>query len=51
MSDVVFNRGVASSQAYMRRFGGRSPDDQPTPQLRQQALDWLSRDLTTCCSS
>jgi len=45
VSDVVFNRGVASSQAYMRRFGGRSPDDQPTPQLRQQALDWLSRDL------
>ena len=45
VSDVVFNRGVASSQAYQRRFGGRSPDDQPTPELRQQALDWLSRDL------
>ena len=43
--DVMFNRGVASSQAYQRRFGGKSPDDQPTPELRQQALDWLSRDL------
>ena len=43
--DVVFNRGVASSQAYQRRFGGKAPDDQPTPELRQQALDWLSRDL------
>ncbi|MFT4296141.1 MAG: phospholipase D-like domain-containing protein [Micropruina sp.] len=43
--DVVFNRGVASSQAYQRRFGGKPPDQQPTPQRRQEALDWLSRDL------
>ncbi len=43
--DVVFNRGVASSQAYQRRFGGLAPDAQPTAELRQQALDWLSRDL------
>ena len=43
--DVVFNRGVASSQAYQRRFAGLAPDAQPTPELRQQALDWLSRDL------
>lgn len=43
--DVVFNRGVASSQAYQRRFGGISPDDQPNPRRRQEALDWLSRDL------
>ena len=43
--DVVFNRGVASSQAYQRRFGGLAPDDQPTPERRQEALDWLSRDL------
>ena len=43
--DVVFNRGVASSQAYQRRFNGKAPDAQPTPELRQQALDWLSRDL------
>lgn len=44
-NDVVFNRGVASSQAYQRRFNGLPPDAQPTPELRQQALDWLSRDL------
>ena len=43
--DVVFNRGVASSQAYQRQFGGKSPDQQPTPERRQAALDWLSRDL------
>lgn len=43
--DVVFNRGVASSQAYQRQFGGRSPDQQPTAERRQAALDWLSRDL------
>ena len=43
--DVVFNRGVASSQAYQYRFGGLAPDKQPTPELRQEAFDWLSRDL------
>lgn len=43
--DVVFNRGVASSQAYQHRFSGLAPDKQPTSELRQAALDWLSRDL------
>ena len=43
--DVVFNRGVATSQAYQHRFNGLAPDQQPTPELRQAALDWLSRDL------
>jgi phosphatidylserine/phosphatidylglycerophosphate/cardiolipin synthase-like enzyme len=43
--DVFFNRGVASSQAYARRFHNLTPDQQPTPELRQEALDWLSRDL------
>ena len=43
--DVFFNRGVASSQAYSRRFGGLSPDDQPTAAKRKKALAWLSRDL------
>jgi phosphatidylserine/phosphatidylglycerophosphate/cardiolipin synthase-like enzyme len=42
---VFFNRGVASSQAYVRRFGNLKPDDQPTPAKRQEALDWLSREL------
>ncbi len=42
---IVFNRGVASSQAYQSRFGGLAPDEQPTAAARQLALDWLSRDL------
>ncbi|HVR38694.1 MAG TPA: hypothetical protein VMU84_06335, partial [Thermoanaerobaculia bacterium] len=29
-SDVFFNRGVASSQAYRTRFGNLPPDKQPT---------------------
>ena len=32
--DVFFNRGVASSQAYSRQFGGLAPDDQPTAAKR-----------------
>lgn len=43
--EIHANRGVASSQAYQRRFGGLSPDAQPTAAKRQLALDWLSRDL------
>ncbi len=43
--DVFFNRGVASSQAYARTFNNLAPDKQPTPRMRQAALDWLSRDL------
>ncbi len=43
--DVVFNRGVASSQAYQRTFHNLPPDEQPTPELRDKALAWLSRDL------
>lgn len=43
--DVFFNRGVASSQAYERRFGNKKPDDQPTKAKKQEALDWLTRDL------
>jgi phosphatidylserine/phosphatidylglycerophosphate/cardiolipin synthase-like enzyme len=42
--DVFFNRGVASSQAYRRRFGNKKPD-QLVPKKRQEALDWLTRDL------
>lgn len=42
---VFFNRGVASSQAYVRRFGNLKPDNQPTPAKRQEAYDWLSREL------
>jgi phosphatidylserine/phosphatidylglycerophosphate/cardiolipin synthase-like enzyme len=43
--DIFFNRGVASSQAYAHRFGNLSPDKQPTPKKRADALQWLSRDL------
>jgi len=43
--DVFFNRGVASSQAYSRRFHNLTPDEQPSTKDRQDALDWLSRDL------
>jgi phosphatidylserine/phosphatidylglycerophosphate/cardiolipin synthase-like enzyme len=43
--DVFFNRGVAASQAYMNRFQGLRPDEQPTAAKRKEALAWLSRDL------
>jgi phosphatidylserine/phosphatidylglycerophosphate/cardiolipin synthase-like enzyme len=43
--DVFFNRGVASSQAYARQFGNQRPDDLKPASKRQEALDWLSRDL------
>jgi phosphatidylserine/phosphatidylglycerophosphate/cardiolipin synthase-like enzyme len=43
--DVFFNRGVASSQAYARRFLNLSPSDQPSQRKRREALKRLSRDL------
>jgi phosphatidylserine/phosphatidylglycerophosphate/cardiolipin synthase-like enzyme len=46
--DIFFNRGVASSQAYRRRFGNKSPDQfekAGQDAKAQEALDWLSRDL------
>lgn len=39
--DVYFNRGVAGSQAYVRRFGDRPPGQVPN----NQAFVWLSRGL------
>lgn len=39
--DVYFNRGVAASQEYVRRFGNRSPDQVQNG----QAYIWLSRGL------
>ncbi|MCP4230657.1 MAG: hypothetical protein GY771_11010 [bacterium] len=38
---VYFNRGVAASQAYARRFQNRKPDKVPN----NAAFDWLSRGL------
>ncbi len=43
--DVFFNRGVASSQAYTRRFGATPIDDLTPKAKRDGALRWLSRDL------
>jgi phosphatidylserine/phosphatidylglycerophosphate/cardiolipin synthase-like enzyme len=43
--DVFFNRGVASSQAYVREFNNQRPDQLEDPEERQRALDWLSRQL------
>lgn len=39
--DIYFNRGVAASQEYARRFGNRAPDKVPN----DQAFIWLSRGL------
>ena len=44
--DVFFNRGVASSQAYRRKFGTK-PVQSLTPEKREEALKWLTRDLKT----
>jgi phosphatidylserine/phosphatidylglycerophosphate/cardiolipin synthase-like enzyme len=43
--DVFFNRGVASSQAYTRRFGLDPIAELKPPARRAAALAWLSRDL------
>src|SRR6476646_6266827 len=37
---VYFNRGVAGSQAYVRKFGNKSPD-----MVGSKAFNWLSRGL------
>jgi phosphatidylserine/phosphatidylglycerophosphate/cardiolipin synthase-like enzyme len=39
--DVYFNRGVAASQEYARRFGDRAPEYIPN----RKAFEWLSRGL------
>jgi phosphatidylserine/phosphatidylglycerophosphate/cardiolipin synthase-like enzyme len=42
--DIFFNRGVASSQAYARKFGNKKPDDF-SPKKAAEARQWLSRSL------
>jgi phosphatidylserine/phosphatidylglycerophosphate/cardiolipin synthase-like enzyme len=42
--DVYFNRGVAASQAYSRRFGNKKPSDLPDAKAKE-AYKWLSRGL------
>lgn len=41
---IVFNRAVAASQAYSRRFGRTNPDDEQDP-LYLEARNWLSRGM------
>ena len=43
--DVFFNRGVASSQAYSRKFHNKAPDKQPDAATRAAAFKWLARNL------
>lgn len=45
--DIYFNRGVAASQEYVRRFGDRAPGEvgDPDDLLGNPALVWLSRGL------
>jgi phosphatidylserine/phosphatidylglycerophosphate/cardiolipin synthase-like enzyme len=43
--DIFFNRGIASSQAYRRKFHNLKPDEINSEGLRKQALEWLSRSL------
>lgn len=42
---VFFNRGVAGSQAYARKFGNIAPDKIADPTKKKQAFRWLSRGL------
>lgn len=42
--DIFFNRGVASSQAYARKYGNKPPKKLPAGKARD-ALQWLTRDL------
>src|SRR5262245_30378300 len=44
--DIFFNRGVASSQAYVREFGNKKPDDPSLTKAEQKrAFQWLTREL------
>lgn len=43
--DVFFNRGVASSQEFARRFFNQKPDKIEDPKLKTEAYDWLTRNL------
>jgi phosphatidylserine/phosphatidylglycerophosphate/cardiolipin synthase-like enzyme len=43
--DVFFNRGVASSQAYERKFGNVKPDKLKPKAKQVAAIQWLARDL------
>jgi len=42
---IYFNRGVAGSQAYARKFGNIRPDEISDPKKQKEAFKWLSRGL------
>lgn len=42
--EVVFNRAVAASQAYERKFGNTKPNDEDDP-AHLEAREWLSRGI------
>ena len=43
--DVFFNRGVASSQAYARKFDNLPPDELTPKKKSEEAFRWLARHL------
>ncbi|MBJ2126588.1 phospholipase D-like domain-containing protein [Flavobacterium sp. IB48] len=43
--DIFFNRGVASSQAYSRKFFNLPPNKIEDPVMKKAAMEWLSRKL------
>lgn len=43
--DVFFNRGVASSQAYERKFGNLPPNKLQPKAKQDAAIEWLARNL------
>ncbi|OBJ53027.1 phospholipase D-like domain-containing protein [Mycobacterium sp. 1423905.2] len=43
--DIFFNRGVTGSQSYAINFQNIAPDDQPTPDRKAEAYNWLGRGL------
>lgn len=43
--DIFFNRGVASSQEYTRKFHNLPPDKITNPEMKADAYSWLSREL------
>ena len=43
--DIFFNRGVASSQAYSRKFDNKQPDKLEPDSKKAEAREWLSRSL------
>ena len=45
--DIYFNRGVAASQEYVRRFGNRAPGEV----ANRKAFEWLSRGLNEALES